>query len=481
MAGTKLTRNLPNNAYQAAVNANAPSPVNVYATIDDLPSALASNGNQLISGGASYSGTGLIFDVSFLEYRIAGIEYTADATQVTLAAGDPSNPRFDAIVVDEDGAISVLGGTAASEPLTPAIGDDLVLIQYVAIGVGATTPTVSSTVVYHDNTPVNWVPSTNATGGATITMDIANTTDPAPYSGSTCAKITYDKYTSGTYALFTAPTPISREDSAILSMRVWLTENLLTIDGGLGRRPMIRLLGINDDTGNLASTGNIFLHTYGLQRDLINTWQLVTIPLSAITGVPGVTTYNSMRIHLQEFVQPSTVIPPDCTIVYDEINIQTGFGPQVNQSTIDVLNRGTVAGATSKLDFIPLSGTSHKITEDTANNKINLKLNIPGVNAEAAVSSTLDTNSDKTTVVILTAQDANFTINSPTGTPQNAQKLMFRILDDGTARSITWSAIFIPIGVTLPTTTTANKTLYIGCMYNSQTSKWDVIAITEEV
>ena len=32
--GTKITRSLPNNAYQAAVDANDPSSVNVYATID---------------------------------------------------------------------------------------------------------------------------------------------------------------------------------------------------------------------------------------------------------------------------------------------------------------------------------------------------------------------------------------------------------------------------------------------------------------
>ena len=70
MAGTKLTRNLPNNAYQAAVNADGPSLANPYATINDLPTA---TGNILISGGASYSGTGMVFDVSVLVYLIEGI------------------------------------------------------------------------------------------------------------------------------------------------------------------------------------------------------------------------------------------------------------------------------------------------------------------------------------------------------------------------------------------------------------------------
>ena len=54
---TKITRNLPNNAYEAAVNADNPSVINPYATVNELPAP--SSGNQLISGGASYSGTGL--------------------------------------------------------------------------------------------------------------------------------------------------------------------------------------------------------------------------------------------------------------------------------------------------------------------------------------------------------------------------------------------------------------------------------------
>jgi len=480
MAGTKLTRNLPNNAYRAAVNANNPSSVNVYATIDDLPSAVASNGNQLISGGASYSGTGLVFDVSFLEYRITGIEYTADPTQVTLAPGDATNARFDAIVVDEDSVVSVLTGTPSSEPLTPAIGDDVVLIQYVAIGVGATTPTVSTTVVYEDNIPVNWLPSTNTGSGATITLDVGNTTNPAPYSGSTCAKITYNKYTTGTYALFSAPAPISRADSTILSMRVYLTENLLTIDGGLGRSPMVRMMGENDVNGDTDTTGNIFLHNYGLQRNLINTWQLVTIPLAAITGGVNVSTYNGLRIHLVEYVQPTSVIPPDCVILYDEINIQTGTGPQINLPTISVSNRNTIVGATSSLNFIPRLGHRHRIVASPTDGEISLQLNNPGVFTQVTAGGTLSADAASRTLIILTAQDVDFIIDTPTGNPTDGQKLLFRIKDNGTSRNITWSAIFEPIGVTLPTTTTASKTLYVGCIYNFDSGKWDAIAVTEQ-
>lgn len=93
----------------------------------------------------------------------------------------------------------------------------------------------------------------------------------------------------------------------------------------------------------------------------------------------------------------------------------------------------------------------------------------------------LTTNADRANAVIVTAQDENFTIQSPTGGPREGQKLLIRIKDDGTGRSITYDAIFRAVGVTLPTTTVANKVLYIGCMFNSSESKWDVIAIKQEV
>jgi len=70
-----------------------------------------------------------------------------------------------------------------------------------------------------------------------------------------------------------------------------------------------------------------------------------------------------------------------------------------------------------------------------------------------------------------------FTINAPTGTPTEGQKLLIRLKDNGTATAITWNAIFNIVGVTLPTTTVAGKTHYIGCAYNSIDSVWDVVAV----
>ena len=123
------------------------------------------------------------------------------------------------------------------------------------------------------------------------------------------------------------------------------------------------------------------------------------------------------------------------------------------------------------LDNGDLNGSNNRITNTIVN---------PSVQ-ETTSTATFTINADQETTGVLTDIALATTIASPTGTPVQGQKLTFRFKDDGTARALTWNAIFRAIGLTLPTTTTANKTIYIGCMYNSTETKWDVIAIKEEV
>lgn len=95
-------------------------------------------------------------------------------------------------------------------------------------------------------------------------------------------------------------------------------------------------------------------------------------------------------------------------------------------------------------------------------------------------ATTFTINSDFKDLGVITAQAAALTIAAPTGTPIQGQKLIFRIKDNGTARGITWNAIFRIIGTTLPTTTVINKTTYVGCIYNSTDTKWDVVVVNTE-
>ena len=95
-------------------------------------------------------------------------------------------------------------------------------------------------------------------------------------------------------------------------------------------------------------------------------------------------------------------------------------------------------------------------------------------------SATLTPNVDEYEQETITALSTALAIDAPTGTPSNGLKLVLRITDDGTGRGLTWNAIYQEIGVTLPTTTTANKTIYVGLIYNATATKWDVVAIKEQ-
>lgn len=99
--------------------------------------------------------------------------------------------------------------------------------------------------------------------------------------------------------------------------------------------------------------------------------------------------------------------------------------------------------------------------------------------ASIASSATPTPNADRQDQYNVTALAANATFGAPTGTPADGQKLIIRVKDDGTARTLAWNAIYRAI-VALPTTTTISKTLYLGFIYNAADAKWDLVAKSQE-
>ena len=111
---------------------------------------------------------------------------------------------------------------------------------------------------------------------------------------------------------------------------------------------------------------------------------------------------------------------------------------------------------------------------------IKRKTIVSPIDNTTASTGTLTPNIDENDQETISALAMALTINAPTGTASNGLKLVLRITDNGTNRALTWNAIFQEIGVTLPTTTTANKTIYVGLIYNATATKWDVVAIKEQ-
>lgn len=102
----------------------------------------------------------------------------------------------------------------------------------------------------------------------------------------------------------------------------------------------------------------------------------------------------------------------------------------------------------------------------------------------SAASYTTDTGTslsmDNLDQFIITAQAGDLLFNAPGGTLVQGRSLIIRIKDNGTARALTWNAVFRAMGTALPTTTVLSKTLYLGFFYNSTDTKWDLVASAQE-
>jgi hypothetical protein len=96
---------------------------------------------------------------------------------------------------------------------------------------------------------------------------------------------------------------------------------------------------------------------------------------------------------------------------------------------------------------------------------------------QSVTSSATVTPTSTNDLVKITAQATGLTIANPTGTMSEGQAMIIRLKDDGTARTIAFDTNYRAIGVTLPTTTTISKTIYIGLVWNDTDTKFDVLGI----
>lgn len=113
----------------------------------DLPDAL------LYGGSVTYSGSGLVFNVQESIVRLCGVVYFIDSIQVTLPAADATFNKFYTIYLDNVGTgVHVLEG----EPATPAAVPQVEACQWhlteILVDAAATTPNITQTIIYNENT-----------------------------------------------------------------------------------------------------------------------------------------------------------------------------------------------------------------------------------------------------------------------------------------------------------------------------------------
>lgn len=146
----------------------------------------------------------------------------------------------------------------------------------------------------------------------------------------------------------------------------------------------------------------------------------------------------------------------------------------------------TLAGADLKVATAGNASTSVLTTDATQT--VTNKTIIASSNVVAEITAITDSATPTPTGGSLqnnfdvTALGQAATFAAPSGSPANWNKLIIRIKDNGTARALSWNAIYTAGGVALPTTTVLSKILTLGFIYNTANAlnKWCLLASAQE-
>jgi hypothetical protein len=160
-----------------------------------------------------------------------------------------------------------------------------------------------------------------------------------------------------------------------------------------------------------------------------------------------------------------------------------GIARNLSQLADNITSNGILnkeGGGTGTATPAIVAGTNITVSGTWPNQTISFS----GVRSASTTSDTIITPSAELgELYTVTSLGTATNIAPPSGTPIQGQKLIIRIKDNGTARSLNWTTgvgAYRVIGTVLPTVTVANKTVYIGCIYNATDTTWDVVSVAQQ-
>lgn len=208
-----------------------------------------------------------------------------------------------------------------------------------------------------------------------------------------------------------------------------------------------------------------------LNQNTTGTASNVTGTVAIANGGTGATTVSGARTNL------SLVIGTDVLAPNGSAASLTSF-PTFNQNTTGTASNvtGTVAIANGGTGATTLAGASivtYSGTETLTNKDIVERV----VSIADATSITINADTTDIATQANTQTAGTLTVNAPTGTPVNGQKLVLR-LQSTNVQTFSWNAIFTgSTDLVLPTASSgSSKYDYVGFIYNSTASKWQLLA-----
>ena len=298
----------------------------------------------------------------------------------------------------------------------------------ITLGYNTTRPSIT----INGHPTIEGVTSTGATGSGKFVFDTTPTFTTSIDGGATFAAF------SSSTALTIGPT----------------TSGTITINSGVissGSRTIN--IGIGGEAG---STTNVYIGT--AQGGTSNIYLQGTARLDN-TEVDGNLNVNGGTITAKD-----AVTNRDAVALQARAGGSSSYVATFTPATLTASRTITVPDATTTI-----AGTD--AVQTLTNKRIDSRV--------SSVSTTASITPDVSLydLICVNALAETLTINAPIGTPVDGTRIMFRILDNGVSRTINWNATYTSIGVLLPATTQANKTVYVGCIYNAALTRWDVIVV----
>jgi hypothetical protein len=240
---------------------------------------------------------------------------------------------------------------------------------------------------------------------------------------------------------------------------------------------------------NLGGTNTITLHTQANHLSSVQT--TFTTGIAALDGLTASAQYLQVGTTGTDFTITTSGTDIHLFNLPTASSVNTGKLSNSDWTTFN--NKIGGSGTANQISYFTASGTIASLSTATYPSLTELSY-VKGVTSaiqtqidntyiarvQSVVSSATVTPTFSNDEVIITAQAVNLTLANPTGTATEGKSLIIRIKDNGITRSITFDTQYRALNVVLPTSTTANRTLYLAMIYNATDTRWDVTGVALE-
>lgn len=289
---------------------------------------------RVVSGTATWSGVGLVYNGSEFVVKILGQTVPALAQNVTLDPADATFPRRDVLFVDNTGVFGKITGTPSAAPVKPQVDTNTQIeITDVLINAGSLTPSNVTQEVFYDEGSE----ATNASNIPSINFAYAT----APLSG---AVSTYaPAFTNGLFFSYQRASTFLATNFGFVMFNVWIPSTYTAST----------YFSVYLYNGAVPTTNavNVTSGNYGFTRTVTGVWQSIVIPITAF----GLITNTFDKIYIRTNGAHATGFK------VDYVRMQTG------QSGAGGTNSGVRSFNLRQDHVMPLAGdyTSAMVTEAT--------------------------------------------------------------------------------------------------------------------